>query len=95
LGTLDEVIELVTKNKWVGIFIFLWGLYFFFGSINGFYSVATYPYWSIAQKAIYILQDIIRLLIAGVLALLGLTILGIDVLPTSALIQQKKGEVTE
>jgi hypothetical protein len=84
LGTLSEFIEQLSKHKLVGIFLLLWGLYFFFSALYGLYWVATATYYDLAERTLAALQDIMGLGIAGVLALLGLKILGIDILPSSA-----------
>lgn len=57
----------------VGWFLILWGVTFFFSAIWGFFDLSGY---SIGYLVIEVLWDLADLAIAGILAILGLKVLG-------------------
>jgi hypothetical protein len=74
MGQTTKMFEGLPCRMLVGWFLILWGLTFFFSAIWGFLDVGGGGY-SAGYLIVEVLWDLADLLIAGILAVLGLKVL--------------------
>jgi hypothetical protein len=75
MGQTAKMFEGLPCRMLIGWFLILWGLTFFFSAIYGFLDVSGGGY-SAGFLIIEVLWDLVDLAIAGILAILGLKVLG-------------------